>query len=264
MNALHIEGLRVQVGGRVLLQVPLLTVAHGERVVVVGANGAGKSTLLRCLSGFVTPTAGRVEVLGRLLASPLRPRPLPRPAQRALRAEIGQLLQGLHLVARSTVLQNTLVGALGRLHGVHAWRSWWHRFPADEVVAAQHALHAVGMAGRAHERVDRLSGGERQKVAMARLLLQRPRLVLADEPTASLDPAAAHAACALLSQAAHGTTLITIVHDPALVPLLGQRVLGLRAGCIVFDGPAHTLDASALAALYGSPTDGTGEPMPQP
>ena len=251
MNAVHIEGLRVEAGGRVVLQVPLLTLAHGERAVVVGPNGAGKSTLLRCLSGFVTPTAGRVEVLGRTLFSPMTRQPLPRPALRALRTEVGQLLQGLHLVARLTVLQNTLVGALGRLHGVHAWRSWWHHFPAEEVAAAQQALHAVGMAGHADERVDRLSGGERQKVAMARLLLQRPRLVLADEPTASLDPAAAHAACALLSQVAQGATLITIVHDPALVPLLGERVIGLRGGRIVFDGPAHALDAAALADLYG-------------
>ena len=251
VKAVHIEGLRVQISGRVLLQVPLLTVAEGERVVVVGPNGAGKSTLLRCLSGFVAPTAGRVEVLGRMLT----PRPLASPALRALRTEVGQVLQGLHLVGRSTVLRNTLVGALGRLQGMHAWRSWWHQFPTEDVDAAQDALHKVGMAGQTDERVDRLSGGERQKVAMARLLLQRPRLVLADEPTASLDPAAAQAACALLAQAAHGATLITIVHDPALVPLLGQRVIGLRNGSIVFDGPAHTLDAAALAALYGSPAD---------
>ena len=89
---------------------------------------------------------------------------------------------------------------------------------------------------------------------MARLLLQRPRLVLADEPTASLDPAAAQAACALLRQAAEGATLISIVHDPALVPLLGSRVLGLRGGRIVFDGPAQALDAALLSGLYGTET----------
>ncbi len=254
MNALsaasvvQIEGLRVVAGGRLLLSVDSLRIAPGERVVVVGPNGAGKSTLLRCLSGFVTPSAGRVEVLSRSLA----PQAPSRPALRTLRAEVGQLLQGLHLVARLTVLQNTLVGALSRLHGVHAARSWWHHFPADEIDAAQHALQAVGLAGRADDRVDRLSGGERQKVAMARLLLQRPRLVLADEPTASLDPAAAQAACALLRQAAEGATLISIVHDPALVPLLGSRALGLRGGRIVFDGPVQVLDAALLSGLYGS------------
>ena len=247
MNAVHIEGLRVELAGRVLLQVPRLVVAAGERVVVVGPNGAGKSTLLRCLSGFVRPTQGRVVVLGRALVR----EPLARPALRALRAEVGQVLQGLHLVARLTVLENTLVGALGRLHGVAAWRSCWYRYPADEVAAAQQALQAVGMAERAHERVDRLSGGERQKVAMARLLLQRPRLVLADEPTASLDPAAARAACAWLTRASQGATLITIVHDPALVPRLGHRVLGLRCGQIVFDGAAAALGPALLTDLYG-------------
>ena len=247
MNALHIEGLRVERGGRVLLHLPQLVVAPGERVVVVGPNGAGKSTLLRCLSGFVTPTQGWLQVLAREMA----PRPLSRPALRSLRAEVGQVLQGLHLVTRLTVLENTLVGALGRLQGAAAWRSCWYRYPAAEVNAALHCLSAVGLADRADERVDRLSGGERQKVAMARLLLQRPRLVLADEPTASLDPAATHEACALLTRAAHGATLITIVHDPALVPRLGQRVLGLRQGRLVFDGPAEALDAAVLAKLYG-------------
>ena len=248
VSAVQIDGLRVVASGRVLLQVDHLRVAPGECVVVVGPNGAGKSTLLRCLTGFVTPGSGRVEVLSRTLA----PQTLASPALRALRADVGQVLQGLHLVARLSVLQNTLVGALGRLRGVHAARSWWHQFPVDEVEAARRALQAVGLTERADDRVDRLSGGERQKVAMARLLLQRPRLVLADEPTASLDPAAAHAACALLRQAAEGATLISIVHDPALVPLLGSRVLGLRGGRIVFDGPAHALDAAVLSGLYGT------------
>jgi len=250
MSAVQIDGLQVAAGGRVLLQVDHLRVAPGERVVVVGPNGAGKSTLLRCLSGFAVPSSGRVEVLSRTLA----PQALSSPALRALRADVGQVLQGLHLVARLTVLQNTLVGALGRLQGAPAVRSWWHRFPPAEVDAAQQALQAVGLAGRADDRVDRLSGGELQKVAMARLLLQRPLLVLADEPTASLDPAAAQAACALLRQAAESATLISIVHDPALVPLLGSRVLGLRGGLIVFDGPALALDAAVLSGLYGPET----------
>ena len=108
VSAVRIDGLRVVAGGRVLLQVDHLRVAPGERVVVVGPNGAGKSTLLRCLSGFVTPSSGRVQVLSRTLA----PQTLASPALRALRADVGQVLQGLHLVARLTVLQNTLVGAL--------------------------------------------------------------------------------------------------------------------------------------------------------
>ena len=246
-----IEGLRCVAGTRLLLDLPRLAVCAGERVVLVGSNGAGKSTLLRCLGGFATPAQGQVLVLGQTL-------PLRRQALRRLRADVGQVLQGVHLVARLTVLENTLIGALGRLRGRQAWQSWWRRYPDADVAGAQQALQAVGLAGRDDERVDRLSGGERQKVAMARLLVQRPRLVLADEPTASLDPAAAREACALLGSAAEGATLISVVHDPALVPLLGTRVVGLRAGRLMFDRPAAEVDAAAWAALYAQPSpDGT-------
>ena len=244
--AVSIEGLRCVAARRVLLQLERLEIAHGERIVIVGPNGAGKSTLLRCLSGFARPTQGRVRVLGRDLA----PRALQRSALRGLRAELGQVLQGVHLVPRLSALDNTLIGALGRLRGAAAWRSCWGRFPDAEIAAARQALADVGLNGREDLRVDSLSGGERQKVAVARLLLQRPRLVLADEPTASLDPAAARSACMLLSQAAASATLISVVHEPALVPLLGSRVLGLRAGRIVFDGRADALDEGMLVRLY--------------
>ena len=137
-----------------------------------------------------------------------------------------------------------------RAGGSAALRSLWRSYPANEVDAALQALHAVGMAARAQDRADSLSGGERQKLAMARLLLQRARLVLADEPTASLDPAAAQQACALLRQAAAGATLLTVVHEPALLPLLGDRVLGLRAGRLVFDRPVGQVDDRLLADLY--------------
>jgi phosphonate transport system ATP-binding protein len=246
MTAVAIRNLRVTAGGRELLALPELMVRAGEHVVVVGANGAGKSTLLRCLGGFVRPQADVLQVLGQ----PLAPQAPGRHALRALRREVGQVLQGLHLVARLSALDNTLIGALGRLRGAEAWRSCWRHYPPLEVQAALQALQAVGLAAQAHTRADRLSGGERQKVAMARVLLQRPRLVLADEPTASLDPAATQEAIALLRHVAADATLITIVHDPALVPMLGERVLGLRGGRLVLDGPVAALDVPAQARLY--------------
>lgn len=246
MTAVEIRNLRVTDGGRELLALPQLKVRAGEHVVVVGANGAGKSTLLRCLGGFVRPQADVLQVLGQ----PLAPQAPGRHALRALRSEVGQVLQGLHLVARLSALDNTLIGALGRLRGAEAWRSCWRHYPPLEVQAALQALQAVGLAAQAHTRADRLSGGERQKVAMARVLLQRPRLVLADEPTASLDPAATQEAIALLRHVAADATLITIVHDPALVPMLGERVLGLRGGRLVLDGPVAALDVPAQARLY--------------
>ena len=244
--AVRITDLAVEAGGRVLLQVPQLQIAAGERVAIVGPNGAGKSTLLRVLGGFARPARGQVEVLGRRLTT------LDRAGWRRLHCETGQLPQGLHLVPRLTARENALIGALAR-PGLPAWRSWARCFPAALVAEADAALDALGLAAMRHLRADRLSGGERQKVGLARLQLQRPRLVLADEPTAALDPAATAQACAALRSSAAGATLLTVVHQPSLLPLLADRVIGLDAGRIVFDCPLAEVDAALLDALYAAP-----------
>lgn len=241
------EALVCRSGERTTLAVSRLVVQPGERIGLIGPNGAGKSTLLRCFGGFVRPAEGRLQVAGTELAGPAGP---PGPATlRALRTQVGQVLQGLHPVQRLSTLENVLVGALPRVPG---WRSWARWFPADEVTAAEAALRSVGLAHLGRVRSDRLSGGERQKLAIARMLLQRPRLILADEPTASLDPQAATEVCALLAAAAQGATLLTVVHNPALLPLLADRVLGLRQGRLLFDLPIAQLDEARLAALYES------------
>lgn len=240
----RVDGLVCRAGDRVTLAVPAFAIEPGERVALVGPNGAGKSTLLRSLVGLVPATEGRVEVLGTALPGPRQPDAA---ALRALRARVGHVMQGLHLVQRLSALENVLVGALARVPG---WRSWLRWYPPAELAAAQAALAAVGLAGLARTRCDRLSGGERQKVAIARMLLQRPRLILADEPTASLDPQAAADVCRLLAVAAEGATLVTVVHQPALLPVLADRVVGLRAGRIVFDLPRGEVDEARLAALY--------------
>ncbi len=239
-TAIELRDVSYAAGGRRLLHVAHLRIAAGERIAIVGANGAGKSTLLRLLSGFATPASGRIEVLGRRL--PLRGIEL-----RALRTEVGQVLQGLNLVQRLSALDNVLIGALGRISG---WRGWarWHR--AGDIAEALAALQRVGLAAQADARVDHLSGGERQKVAIARLLMQRPRLILADEPTAALDPRAAEETCALLAAAAHGATLVSVVHNPSLLPLLAERVIGLKAGRIAFDLAADRVGQGELVALY--------------
>src|SRR5690606_35489990 len=221
-----------------------LVVGEGERVALVGHNGAGKSTLLRVLSGFTRPTAGQVSVLGLRLDSPLPPARL-----RALRCEAGQVLRGLHLVPRLSALENVLIGCLGRVTG---WRSWVRRYPAHECERARAARARVGMLDQASMRTDGLSGGERQKVAIARVLVQAPRLILADEPTAALDPAAAQEICRVLGTAAGDATLVAVVHNTALLPLLADRVIGLRQGRVVFDLPQAQVDEVQLAALYGS------------
>jgi phosphonate transport system ATP-binding protein len=250
-DAVRVEGLVVEAAGRTLLQVPSLAIGHGERVALVGANGAGKSTLLRVLAGFAAPSRGAVRVLGRELGAGGT---LSRADRRALRAEIGQVLQGLHLVPRLTARENVLIGALARRDGLPAWRTWLRLYPARRLAEADEALEAVGLSARAHARADRLSGGERQKVGLARLLLQRPRLVLADEPTSALDPAATDGAVEVLRRAASGASMVSVVHQPSLLAPLADRVIGLAGGRIVFDLPRERVDADRLAALYATPS----------
>jgi phosphonate transport system ATP-binding protein len=265
VNDFHIdiEGLRCEHAGRPVLTLPRLQLRPGERVALIGPNGAGKSTLLRCLGGLARPAAGRVQVLGRDVHA-LRGR-----AQRAWRCEVAQVMQSLHLVGRLTVLENVLIGGLGRRSaGADSLRTWLRWYPAADVAEARRALSAVGLEAVQNERSDRLSGGERQKAAIARLLMQRPRLILADEPTSSLDPAAAEAVCRLLGDSARGlaggrpATLLTVVHHPALLPLLAERVIALRQGQLAFDLPLAEVSAARLEALYCAAADGPDEPPP--
>lgn len=258
---IHIRKLAVKAGARTLLRLDELHIGAGERVAIVGHNGAGKSTLLRVLGGLAVPTEGSVSVLGRPLQEPVSDAAL-----RAWRSEVGQVMQGLHMVSRLSARENVLIGALGRLSG---WRSWSRLYPATLVAEADEALAVVGLEGLGETRTDRLSGGERQKLSIARLRLQRPRLILADEPTANLDPAAAADACRWLCSIAGGATLITVVHQPALLPLLADRVIGLRDGALAFDLPIAQVDAERLQALYASspspmPTDRCSTPNPCP
>ena len=260
--AVVLEAVRVRAGARVLLDVPQLAIAAGERVAIVGPNGAGKSTLLRLLGAQLAAEAGRVQVLGRELG-PGAAAPLGAAARRALRRDTGLLMQGLHLVPRLSARENVLIGALARLQGAQAWRSWLRWYPPALVAEADAALATLGLAGRAAQRADRLSGGERQKVALARVQLQRPRLLLADEPTSALDPAATQAVCQALAAIAAepGRTLVSVVHDPALLPLLATRVLGMAEGRVCWDLPVAELSPARLQALYTRPA---GEPEAPP
>jgi phosphonate transport system ATP-binding protein len=244
--AIELQDVLWVIGGRTRLEIPNLRISHGERVALVGPNGAGKSTLLRLISGALAPSYGTVSVLQRSVTSG-QSRNLSRQEYREWCAEVGQVFQGLHLVSRLSVLDNVLIGSLGRIKGL---RTWLRVYPPQIVRQAQDALQAVGMLGQQNTRADLLSGGERQKVAIARLLMQQPRLILADEPTAALDPNAAAHACRLLVQAAQQATLLTVVHNTTLLPLIADRVIGLREGQVAFDLPVSQVDDRTLLTLY--------------
>ena len=239
----QLRNVVVQVQGRMVLDIADLEIHAGERVAIIGANGSGKSTLLRVLTGLV-PCSGTVSVLKHTVSPALGVAGF-----RQLRAHVAQVMQCVHLVARLSALDNELIGCLARTPG---WRSCLRWHTAEDQALARAALQSLGLLAQADVRADQLSGGERQKVALARLLMQQPLLILADEPTAALDPTAAAEVCKLLVEAAHSATLISVVHNPALVPVLAERVIGLQAGRIVFDIPAQMLDTDRLEQLYRS------------
>ncbi len=257
---IHIEGLHLQLGERCLLAIPQLHIASGERVALVGPNGAGKSTLLRLLSGQApAPWRGRLEVLGQTLAPGSA-------VQRTLHRRVALVHQGLHLVDRLSARDNLLIGALARCEGLAAWRAGLAgRYPPKMESEADAWLQRLGLSALANHRVDRLSGGERQRVAIGRAALQQAELLLADEPTAQLDPQASSQACQWLRDAAGSGTLISVIHQLELLPRLATRVIGLRGGVVVLD---RLVDGSpslqrALSELYASEPVRPTEPTHQ-
>ena len=226
------------------------SVARGERLVLLGRSGAGKSTLLRCLNLLQRPTSGRVRV-GDLadLDAP--------GALREHRRRTGMVYQDHHLVGRRSALQNVLTGRLG----FHSTLRTLLPMPQSDVRLAMECLDRVGLADKALRRVDRMSGGERQRVGIARALVQRPRLLLADEPVASLDPATAEQVLDLLVRICRedGLTAVLSLHQVDLARMYGERILGLARGEVVFDGHPSDLAEAPLRRIYqraGETTDG--------
>lgn len=222
-----------------------LEVRAGEIVALVGPSGAGKSTLLGVANGTVAPTSGTVTVLGHDRRS------LPR----AVAARIGTVHQQLHLVPALRVVHNVNAG---RLHAWPAWRALWSLVVPQEVDRATAVLDRVGLAHKLHEPVARLSAGEQQRVAVARVLAQDPDLVLADEPISSQDPERAERVMqALVGVAGPGRAALVCLHDARYAKAFCHRIVGLRAGRIAFDRPSGRVDAATLDALYaGEPHDG--------
>jgi phosphonate transport system ATP-binding protein len=220
-----------------------LSIAAGERVALIGPSGAGKSTLLSLLNGTLLPSAGQVTVLGQDLRR-LSPR-----QRRRVQRQIGTVYQQHHLVTNLSVIHNVNAGHLGRWSlAKAAWSLLW---PQSVEIAAQ-ALAQVGIAEKLYARTDRLSGGEQQRVAIARVLVQDPVAILADEPIASLDPARAHDLMALLCRLTEqsGKTLVISLHDIEYAFQYCTRLVGLRQGQIQFDAPPAQVTDAMIHELY--------------
>ncbi len=221
-----------------------LVIDRPQVVAIIGSSGAGKSTLIRCINRLVEPTAGSIELQGENLVA------LDRASLRAARRRIGMIFQEFNLVERLTVMQNVLAGRLGY---VGLFASLRYRFPPEDIRAAFELLDRVGLDGYHDQRADALSGGQRQRVGIARALMQRPELLLVDEPTASLDPKTSRQIMRLIRELAteRATPALVNIHDVALAKSFSDRIVGLKAGVVVFDGPPEALTDDALTLIYG-------------
>ena len=230
-------------GVPVLKDIDLVVPGRGV-TAVIGPSGTGKSTLIRCINRLVDPTSGEILFAGRDLAK-LRGAEL-----RRMRRRIGMVFQEYNLVERLTVMENLLCGRLGY---VPAWRAWLRRFPPEDIERAFDLLDAVGLADYATRRADALSGGQRQRVGIARAIMQDPDLVLADEPTSSLDPKTSVEIMELLAKLAgeRDIPVIVNIHNVELARRFAQRMIGLSGGEVVYDGSPRDLDDSYLKRIYG-------------
>ena len=211
---------------------------------IIGPSGTGKSTLIRCVNRLVQPTSGAILFRGEDLAR-LSGRKL-----RAARRRIGMVFQEYNLVERLTVMENLLCGRLGY---VPVWRAWLRKFPQQDINRAFDLLDAVGLSGFATRRADMLSGGQRQRVGIARAIMQEPDIILADEPTSSLDPKTSVEIMEILVRLAaeRDIPVLVNIHNVELARRFATRIVGMSGGQVVYDGSPAGLTERDLKAIYG-------------
>ena len=228
-----------------------LTIADGEFAAIIGRSGAGKSTLLRSVNRMHRITSGTLTVNGTDVSS------LSGKSLRRFRRGIGMVFQSFNLVTRTSVIQNVLAACVPDMP---FWRVLLGAFRKSDKIKALESLDKVGILDKAYMRADQLSGGQQQRVARARTLTQDPKIILADEPVAALDPVTAKQ---VMQDFVHinkdmGITILLNIHHVELALEYADRIIGIRAGKIVYDGPSANVDKDVLAAIYGE--DETEEP----
>ncbi len=257
-EAVEIERLSKTFRGRRVLDIPALAVSPGEMVALIGSSGSGKSTLLRHIAGLTVGDrgSGTIAVHGALVQRNGRLAP----GVRRVRAGIGVVFQQFNLVARLPVLTNVLLGALGRLP---LWRTLPGWFPAIEHERAAAALRRVGIGDQAMQPAKTLSGGQQQRAAIARTLVQGARIVLADEPIASLDPESSRRVMETLAglNREDGITVVVSLHQVDVALTYCRRIVALRDGRILFDGPCAGMTAAIMAEVYGSTAPPVSPPV---
>ncbi|MBO0768570.1 MAG: ATP-binding cassette domain-containing protein [Solirubrobacterales bacterium] len=241
---LVISGMRKSFGPNEVLKGVDLELRAGELLTVLGANGSGKSTLLRCAIRLTDPDAGHALLQGKDLTA------LSGGELRRARREAAVIFQRVALVAGRSAFDNVCHGALGRMGLAESLHS--RTFPAEVKELAACGLERVGLLDKAWQRAGTLSGGQAQRVAVARAYTQRASVILADEPVSALDPRAAEEVLALLADVAHedGLGVLTVLHQPDLAVRHSDRIVGMRSGEVAFDRPARDTSSAEIAALY--------------
>jgi phosphonate transport system ATP-binding protein len=230
--------------GETALQGVDLAMSAREVVALLGLSGSGKSTLLRCVNRLVEPTAGRVVLDSVDITAVRRRREL-----RALRRHMGMIFQEFNLVNRLTVLENVLAGCLGY---TATWRCFLRAFERADIERAIVTCDRVGLVDHIRKRADQLSGGQRQRVGIARALMQRPKILLVDEPTSSLDPKIGREVMDLMAKLAdeEHIPMLVSVHDLDLARSYSSRIVGLQGGVKVLDAATADVDADTLRDVY--------------
>ena len=248
---ISIRNLRKSYGSNHVLHGIDMDVKAGEFVVMLGLSGAGKSTLLRCMNGLNQPDSGTLQVGGIDL--------MHKHSRRELARHVAMVFQHHNLVQRLSVRKNVLTGRLGQ---VGTLASVLQLFRQSDIALADECLQRVGLAHKADERTEALSGGQMQRVGIARALAQQPQVILADEPVASLDPKTARSVLQYLRDATRelGIAVVCNLHQVDYAKEFGDRIVGLSQGRMVFDGAPELLDEAALSAIYSS--DVQNQPLP--
>ncbi|BEP46134.1 phosphonate ABC transporter ATP-binding protein [Variovorax sp. V15] len=251
---IDIRQLTKRYGGNPVLRGVDFQAGRGEFVVVLGQSGAGKSTLLRCMNRLAIADGGELRIDG---IDAMRCRD-----PRALRRKVAMIFQHHHVVPRLTALKNVLTGRLG---SVSVLGSCLQLFRRQDIALAHACLARVGLAHKANERTDALSGGQMQRVGIARALAQQPAVILADEPVASLDPHTARAVLEDLRSAARelGITVVCNLHQVDYAREFGDRIVGLAHGRVVFDDRPDTLTEADIERIY-APSAEPAQPAPAP
>ena len=230
--------------GKPVLRGISLDVSDQGITAIIGPSGTGKSTLIRCINRLVEPTSGEILFEGRDMVK------LDRRALRLARCHIGMVFQEYNLVERLTVMENLLCGRLGY---VPPLKAWLRKYPQEDIARAFELLDIVGLSGFANQRADSLSGGQRQRVGISRALMQEPKLLLADEPTSSLDPKTSVEIMGLIRDLCRGRNIPVMInmHDVELAKRFADRIIGMSDGSVVYDGAPVELSDEQLKAIYG-------------